>query len=288
MQALIAARRALVEERYADAEQNFRVCIDALDAIGADVARTFALRYAARLAGRHGDNARRIITIDNALNLARELGLWGLANALTTDLGHAFFALGDVERARQTFQYSLTEARAAGSLPGIGEALTSLALLEWRAGDAERAAHLAREALEIAFELNDQEIVANCLAVLGSAAASRGELEEADAIHGRALELASDADAPLRTALALEGLASTALFRDDGRRAARLLGAAATLRRVGRHTRGRDFVADAAVDVEALLDRAAASAGAEGATRAFAEGAADPGAVAAAMRASAR
>ena len=60
-----------------------------LEAIGADVFGTFALRYAGRLAARRGDHASRIAAVERALNLARGLGLPGLVNALMADLAEA-------------------------------------------------------------------------------------------------------------------------------------------------------------------------------------------------------
>jgi predicted ATPase/DNA-binding SARP family transcriptional activator len=276
MQAFIAARRALVEGRDAEAEEAFRVSIELLDAVGADVACSFALRYAGRLAARRGDHASCIEVIERALKLARGLGLSGLANALMTDLGESLLAGGEVERAREILRYPLAAAREVGFLPGIAENLASLAVVEWCADDAERAAQLAREALDIALAVDDQEIVAHCLALLGSVAARRGDLEDARAHHAHALQLARGADEPRRTALALVGLAYVALRLDDGRGAARLLGAAATLRQERRRARAWVFAAGAQVDADEVLALATTAAGAEAVSSAFAEGAADP------------
>src|SRR5207245_44407 len=143
MLAFITARRALVEGRDAEAEKAFRESIDLLDAVGADVACSFALRYAGRLAARRGDHAACIEVIERALILARSLGLSGLANALMTDLGESLLAGGEIERAREILRYPLAAAREVGFLPGIAENLASLAVVEWCAGDAERAAQLA-------------------------------------------------------------------------------------------------------------------------------------------------
>jgi tetratricopeptide (TPR) repeat protein len=193
-----------------------------------------------------------------------------------TDLGESLLAGGEVERAREILRYPLAAAREVGFLPGIAENLASLAVVEWCADDAERAAQLAQEALEIALAVDDQEIVAHCLALLGSAAARRGDLEDAEALHVRALQLACGADEPRRAALALVGLAYVALRQDDGRGAARLLGAAATLRQERRRARAWVFAPGAHVDAEEVLALATTAAGAEAVSSAFAEGAADP------------
>jgi predicted ATPase/DNA-binding SARP family transcriptional activator len=92
LQSFVTARRALVEERYADAEEAFGVSVGLLEAIGADVFSTFSLRYAGRLAARRGDHASRIAAVERALNLARGLGLPGLVNALMTDIAESLEA----------------------------------------------------------------------------------------------------------------------------------------------------------------------------------------------------
>jgi predicted ATPase/DNA-binding SARP family transcriptional activator len=88
----VAARHALVEERYADAEKAFAASVELLEAVGADVFSLFALRYAGRLAARRGDHAFRIAAVERALTLARGLGLPGLVHALMTDLAEALAA----------------------------------------------------------------------------------------------------------------------------------------------------------------------------------------------------
>jgi hypothetical protein len=72
------------------------VSVGLLEAVGADVFSTFALRYAGRLAARRGDHASRIAAVERALNLARGLGLPGLVNALTADLAEAREADGEL------------------------------------------------------------------------------------------------------------------------------------------------------------------------------------------------
>ena len=67
-----------------------------LEAIGADVFSTFALRYAGRLAARRGDHASRIAAVERALDLALGLGLPGLVNALMADLAEAKEAAREV------------------------------------------------------------------------------------------------------------------------------------------------------------------------------------------------
>ena len=283
MHSFVVGRRAFVADRYGDAEAAFQKSGDLLEAIGAEVHSSFALRYAGRLAAWRGDHTSSLATIERALDLARGLGLSGFANVLMTDLGEALVASGDVERARAVLQHPLTAARDAGFRPGIAESLVALAVVEWEAEDVERAAGLAQEALDIAFAVDDLEVVAHCLAILGFVAERRGDLDEARARHTRALELARSADEPRRTAFALEGLACVALAVEDARSAARLLGAASAFRRAPGSAAGWAFAAGAHVVAQRFLERATAAAGVEAASSAFADGAADPQAVVADM-----
>jgi tetratricopeptide (TPR) repeat protein len=88
----VAARHALVEERYGDAEKSFTASVELLEAVGADVFSLFALRYAGRLAARRGDQEFRIAAVERALTLAGGLGLPGLVQALMADLAEALAA----------------------------------------------------------------------------------------------------------------------------------------------------------------------------------------------------
>ena len=100
---LVAARRALVEERYTEAEEAFRVSADLLDAIGADAFSAFALRNVGRLAARRGDHTARVEAIERSLKLARGLGLPGLVNALMADRQESLEASADRESAVDVF-----------------------------------------------------------------------------------------------------------------------------------------------------------------------------------------
>jgi tetratricopeptide (TPR) repeat protein len=191
------------------------------------------------------------------------------------DLGDALGATGDYARARAVLHAPLAAAREVGFLPGIGESLTALALLEWRAHDDRMAEQYAQEALVIATTIDDNETAAYCLAVLAFVAARQGEREESRACYYSSLEHARRAGDPRGTALALEGLAQLALATDP-RAAARMLGAAAAFRQLPGRATGTAFAVGAGTDGQEMLAAARRDAGAAVVARSFADGAADP------------
>jgi predicted ATPase len=279
MHAFAAARLAFVEERFDDATAEFRNAVGLLRACRAEVHCSFALRYVGRLAALRADHATAIAAIEQALDLARGLGLAGFANVLLTDLGVSLCALGDFERARAVLAHPLTSARDVGSQPGISESLTALAMLEWRAGEHERAARLAGEGLDIARTVDDHLAAARCLAVLGFAAGRHGDIEEARSRFTESFQLAQSSREPRSAASAIEGLATLACVENDDHQLVRLLGAAHALRHAPGRATGPAFATSTPVDVEGLLAEATQRLGPDVASRDFADGAADPSAV---------
>jgi tetratricopeptide (TPR) repeat protein len=280
MTAFVSGRLAFVEDRYADAEEAFEASLALCTSSGAHVHCAFALRYIGRLAHLRGDYPKSIAAIEHALDLSRNLGLAGFVTVLTSDLGEAIAATGDFDRARAVLAGPLKSARDAGFLPGVAESLTALAQLEWRAGDKDAAASLAREAMDIALEANSADASARCDAMLGLVAADAGRVDEARTRHLGVLQRAALADAPRRTALALEGLANVALLEADACEAARLLGAASTLRASPGGAHGPAFVTTVLIDPRDLMAAAAEIARSEEVSRGFAQGMTDPSAVA--------
>jgi tetratricopeptide (TPR) repeat protein len=113
---------------------------------------------------------------------------------------------------------------------GIAGTLLNQADLAYYQDDLERAANLGSEALALLRELGDQEAIAICLANLGTVARRQGELTQAQALQREALALDQQRGDLRRCAEDLEVLASTAGSAQQGEHAARLLGAAMTVR----------------------------------------------------------
>src|SRR5262249_40202873 len=134
--------------------------------------------YLARLAILRGDYRASVAALERGLEVSSELGLLGLADLLTTDLGDALALDGNVERARAL----LAEARRGGDLiflPSHGASYVALALLERREGNVDAATAAAREALELVLAGNNRQGIAQCLAILGFLAETDGNLEAA-------------------------------------------------------------------------------------------------------------
>jgi predicted ATPase/DNA-binding SARP family transcriptional activator len=231
MHAWVAARRALYEGRNLDAEQGFLRANDLLRDVGDDALRTFNSMYLGRLALLRGDSDTSVNVLEAGLAATRDLGLLGLADLLTTDLGDALAVRGDVERAREL----LTDARRAGRdlmfLPGYGRPLIALALLEQREGNDEAARAAAEEALELVLAGDNRDGIAHCFAILGSIAERRDDTKRARELHLRAFGYAAETNEPRALALACSGLASVAGREGNAAESARLLGVADAVRR---------------------------------------------------------
>jgi predicted ATPase/DNA-binding SARP family transcriptional activator len=286
MHTFAGARRAFVEDDYSTAEDAFSVSAVVLAEHGVDVYEAFALRYRARLASLRGDTATAVEALDRAVTVARRLGMSGFANMLLADLAQAFAASEDFERARAILTALLTAAREVGFLPGIAESLTALAFVEWRAGDLDRAADYAREGAAAAARVKHSEAGVYCGAVLGLVAGALDQGQEARDQLARALDDARAlASASRAVAFVLECYAAI-LADENAATAARLHGAADTLRRSPGQAAGVAFAATA-LGGDDMLPRLCESLPRSVVVAAFDAGAADPESVIAATLAGA-
>jgi non-specific serine/threonine protein kinase len=140
---------------------------------------------------------------------------------------------GDLPRAREHFQRALTIKREVGDRLGLAGSLSSLSTLARLAGEHRSAVALVDEAVALERELGSPSGLAYRLYVLCLAAGAAGDLPRAGAAGLEALALERGQGAGESIARRLERLAEVVLGAggaDAPRRAARLLGAAATLR----------------------------------------------------------
>ena len=75
------------------------------------------------------------------------------------NLGHAYAALGEAERAIGFYEQRLVIAREIGDRRGEGNALGNLGLAYADLGQAERAIGLLEQALQIGQEIKDPQII---------------------------------------------------------------------------------------------------------------------------------
>jgi predicted ATPase/DNA-binding SARP family transcriptional activator len=269
------ARRDFLGDDDAAAETGFATSAERFRMHDIEVYETWALRYRARLALLRGDTTSAAEALDRAVDVARRIGLAGFANMLLADLAQVLVAAGDFEAARSMLTARLSAAREVGFLPGVAEALAALALNEWRAGAAAGAAKYARQGADAAARSEHREAAVYCETVLGLTADA---LDGPDAALGwltRALEKARDLpSAPRAMAFVLEGYAEI-VGRQDAVRAARLRGAAHSLRQSPGRAAGAAFAASA-LDPEAPRADRSVMMRNDTTTVAFAAGAADP------------
>jgi tetratricopeptide (TPR) repeat protein len=230
MQTWLTARRALYEGRYDEAEAGVLASNELLTATGDDVLPSLNALYLGRLAILRDDLDTGIRSLERGIADARALGLSGLADTLTTDLGDVFALAGQSNRARAILEDVLARGRDIVWLPGSGQALTALAWLERRAGYYDAAITRARQALAVVDAADNRIGIVQCLVLLGHLAADVGEADEARTWYQRGLDVAAATEDRRARALALEGFAGLALGEGDGEGSALLLGAAAVER----------------------------------------------------------
>jgi ATP/maltotriose-dependent transcriptional regulator MalT len=276
MLAFVSGRRAFLENRYQDAEEALCASASLLDAVGGEAHSSFAYRYMGRLAAVRGDYNASVQAITTALRLARDLGLSAFAHVLLTDLAASLAAKGEFELARRALDEPLASARDQRHATGVRQATTALAWVEWRANNIAEAVRLASSALRPGRSSESGETAVHCSVILGLASQRRGEVAHARACHRDALEMARRTGDPRLVALALEGLAAAVLCDRDGGEAAKLLGAAASLRRSLGQATGWGFASIAPVDADEAMARAGEMIGTEPAAAAFSGGAENP------------
>ena len=217
--------------------------------------RAIALAGAALLARLGGRFDRARALAEEGVSLARTVGpppaLAISLNVLVTLAGLA----GDYDRARALSDESVAVARQSGDR-GM-EAIAHFILAEAALHDGRRsdAVDAGARAVALAREVGDPEILAIALGRLGMAKAAAGPLLEARAQLGEALEYAAALDFKEVAAWCCEGLAVVAGAAGDSTRAARLLGAAETLRIAGGGTLLAAEAAARAAAVSAIRER---------------------------------
>ncbi|MFI5255457.1 MAG: tetratricopeptide repeat protein, partial [Candidatus Limnocylindrales bacterium] len=136
---------------------------------------------------------------------------------------------GDVDVARELHQGILAMIRELGDRWMEAFAIDAFARTTSRAGDREEARSLHVEALAILEEIGDRRGVARVMTQLAELALSDGDTRRARGLFRQSLAIRQDLGDMPGLAGAIEGLAG-AVARDDAEAAARLQGAADSLR----------------------------------------------------------
>ncbi|HUS15619.1 MAG TPA: tetratricopeptide repeat protein [Chloroflexia bacterium] len=233
-------------------------------------ARADALMSLGVLAERQGDHAEAVRVLDASLAIYRTLDdPDGVARVLN-NLGGVALEHGEYEAASRHYDEALGIWRAQGNQLLAGMALHNLSIIAYSRSDFANALALCREcvrimeaenkpapmgralttmgeiyrlqgqydeaarhyerSLAILQELGDKRGTSSVLMNLGHVEHHRGRLDRAESYIQQALELDAAAGDRAGVALDLAGLAGIAGTRGQGDRAARLFGAADTLR----------------------------------------------------------
>jgi predicted ATPase/RsiW-degrading membrane proteinase PrsW (M82 family) len=242
----------------------------ALEGPAAPAIRARGHSYVGRLALLQSDYVRARAALEEGLRLGREIGDREQIAACLLELGWIELVDGEHDRARASLDEGLELSRNLGDEQVVARALRTLGRVHAEQGDAAGAGPLLEESLEIRRRLEDRRGVANALANIGRVALLAGDLATARQMLEQSLSLAREVDDKLRLAEALYFLALVELEQgnaeearlvlderlalcrelgdrlgiaecldalarlittDDAQRAARLVGAADTLRR---------------------------------------------------------
>ncbi|MFD4458099.1 BTAD domain-containing putative transcriptional regulator [Nocardia sp. NPDC058480] len=209
----------------------------------------------------------------SALATAEELGLWTEVGERLTSLGRIALLRGELDRSAELHERARRVAVDQGHLVGEESAVLGLGLVARRRGDLAAAREYLSTWLDWHLRSGSHFGAALILAELGFTAELAGDADEAEHRHLRGLDSALRTGDPRAHALALEGLAGARSLAGYSAHAARLLGAADTLRR----STGAPLPAAERGDVDRIEARIGADIGADRLTTELDAGrAADP------------
>jgi predicted ATPase/class 3 adenylate cyclase len=190
----------------------------------------FELGGLGRTAHRQGDYKRATALLEEALALFRDMGMKQLFAWASTHLAEVVHDQGNDERATALLEESLTLFRDIGHQYGPALTLSVLGTVAHAQGDDERAVALYEESLGLWTAIGFKWGIATTLYHLGAMAHEQGDDDRATARYEESLMLRQDIGDKHGLAECLEGLAGVAVARQQLERAARLLGAAESLR----------------------------------------------------------
>ena len=207
------ARQAQIERDRAS--EQARLAAERLEQVQAEREKTQAaqqtdeLNRAASSQYAKGDVIGALETLQAALVKYREIGDRAGEAATLSNIGQAYIALAQSQKAFDYLQQALSIQRATGDARGEITTLEAIGKAYRAQGDFPRAANYYQEALAIARSLSDQSSRGQLLVDMAEAESARGNYEHANALYQEAaktLEGSAGAGA-LTQASALEGLA---------------------------------------------------------------------------------
>ncbi|CAN5570389.1 hypothetical protein BH24ACT26_BH24ACT26_10990 [soil metagenome] len=193
-------------------------------------ARARALHLLGIFSDQANDHERAIELFAENLAISRAEGDRKMVATSLNSLGAVHRAVGRLERATELLTQSIEVRRQIGDEAGVANPLVNLASVAMDQGDVERAGRLLEEALELDRRHGNEWGEAVSLSNLAAVALAQSDLEGAQSLFEEALaafEKVGDLDG---LAECLERAAGIAGARGDSIRAARLAGAAGSVR----------------------------------------------------------
>jgi len=194
------------------------------------LAQAKVLYVAGHLRQRQGDLERAQKHYVASLTIYRQLEAEIQTAVVLRGLGEIAQDEGDLRSAKDYYEQSLSLVRALGNIKETNITLSHLAIVALSQDDNEQAIALCTEALSIGQERGDNRTIVIALTILGFALWSKGELEQATIKFNEALVLQAQLTDKRVVQYELIGMALVAFAKSDPARAARLFGAADSLR----------------------------------------------------------
>jgi len=215
---------------YARAAALFEECLTYRRKANDGVAIAMALSNLAIVAELQGDYSRALALQEESLALRRAAGhKVGIAGSMG-NLGTLAYQVGDLERAERLHQENLVLQRELEHKRGIAVSLNTLGLVAYQHGNHERAGPLIQESLALYRDLGDTDGIAGVLVNLGAIARAQADFGRAVALYRESVALSFTAGSKGRVLECLDGFAQLADAAGQPQAAARLFGAAASLR----------------------------------------------------------
>ena len=161
----------------------------------------------------------RIQWLEAALSAACEIGDRPHEAVVLSELGVAYWELGEARKAIEFLEQALVIHRETGDHRGEGHVLGNLGLAYWELGEVRRAIEFLEQTLVILREVGDRHGEGNALGNLGLAYADLGEARRAIEFHEQALVIHRETGDRRVEGLTLDNLGNAYAVLGEARRA---------------------------------------------------------------------
>jgi len=168
--------------------------------------------------------------LEESLALYQEVGDRRFVTRVLVLLGNLSIERKDHEQAKELYEESVASARELGEETGIGVALGALGYTLLLEGEHDRATALFEEAEALLRQRGHRGFLIGAIDNLGWAALLQEDHERAKSYYEESLALCKELGDKLIASESLEGLACISETEGEAERAAKLFGAAQTLR----------------------------------------------------------